>query len=414
MQTQNQLRYLTPEEKMVKVTTKIILTIVMLVLVLGVWAKLAILDEVVTGQGTVVTWSRGQVIQNRDGGVISQLNVREGDRVTKGQLLAMLDQTRFRASYDEIDARVRALAVSVARLQAEVTDITAKPDFLSALKKYAYSFSPQSPPENDKKLLKDNEALIKHELALLTARRRSFNENISGLTSSLRLATQEMAMTKPLVKRGAVSQVEELRLQREETNLKNKIIEARNHYFEQAREEMVKNKNELDSLYYQLLQREDQVASTKILSPVDGVVKDVRITTVGGVLEAGGKLMEVVPSNDQLLIEIKVNPRDIAFIRPNQKAIVKISAYDPSIYGTMEAVVERISPDTLQDEVKREQYYYQVYVRTMQSWLLTADNVKHEIVPGMPAVVDIKTGEKSVLDYILKPLNKAKEALRER
>lgn len=414
MQTQNQLRYLTPEEKMVKVTTQIILTIVMLVLVLGVWAKLAILDEVVTGQGTVVTWSRGQVIQNRDGGVISQLNVREGDRVTKGQLLAMLDQTRFRASYDEIDARVRALAVSVARLQAEVTDITAKPDFLSALKKYAYSFSPQSPPENDKKLLKDNEALIKHELALLTARRRSFNENISGLTSSLRLATQEMAMTKPLVKRGAVSQVEELRLQREETNLKNKIIEARNHYFEQAREEMVKNKNELDSLYYQLLQREDQVASTKILSPVDGVVKDVRITTVGGVLEAGGKLMEVVPSNDQLLIEIKVNPRDIAFIRPNQKAIVKISAYDPSIYGTMEAVVERISPDTLQDEVKREQYYYQVYVRTMQSWLLTADNVKHEIVPGMPAVVDIKTGEKSVLDYILKPLNKTKEALRER
>ena len=414
MQTQNQLRYLTPEEKMVKVTTQIILTIVMLVLVLGVWAKLAILDEVVTGQGTVVTWSRGQVIQNRDGGVISQLNVREGDRVTKGQLLAMLDQTRFRASYDEIDARVRALAVSVARLQAEVTDITAKPDFLSALKKYAYSFSPKSPLENDKTLLKDNEALIKHELALLTARRRSFNENISGLTSSLRLATQEMAMTKPLVKRGAVSQVEELRLQREETNLKNKIIEARNHYFEQAREEMVKNKNELDSLYYQLLQRKDQVASTKILSPVDGVVKDVRITTVGGVLEAGGKLMEVVPSNDQLLIEIKVNPRDIAFIRPNQKAIVKISAYDPSIYGTMEAVVERISPDTLQDEVKREQYYYQVYVRTMQSWLLTADNVKHEIVPGMPAVVDIKTGEKSVLDYILKPLNKAKEALRER
>ncbi|MGU3524851.1 HlyD family efflux transporter periplasmic adaptor subunit [Enterobacteriaceae bacterium C23F] len=414
MQTQNQLRYLTPEEKLVKVTTRIILTIVLLVLVLGVWAKFATLDEVVTGQGTVVTWSRGQVIQNRDGGVISQLYVREGDRVAKGQLLAMLDQTRFRASYDEIDARVRALAVSVARLQAEVTDVTAKPDFLSSLKKYAYSFAPQSTPESDKTLLADNEALIKHELALLTARRRSFNENISGLTSSLRLATQEMAMTKPLVRRGAVSQVEELRLQREETNLKNKIIEARNHYFEQAREEMVKNKNELDSLYYQLMQREDQVASTKILSPVDGVVKDVRITTVGGVLEAGGKLMEVVPSNDQLLIEIKVNPRDIAFIRPDQKAIVKISAYDPSIYGTMDAVVERISPDTLQDEVKREQYYYQVYVRTMQSWLLTADNVKHEIVPGMPAIVDIKTGEKTVLDYILKPLNKAKEALRER
>lgn len=414
METQNQLRYLTPEEKVVKITTRIILTIVILVLGLGVWAKFAILDEVVTGQGTVVTWSRGQVIQNRDGGVISQLYVREGDRVAKGQLLAMLDQTRFRASYDEMDARVRALAVSVARLQAEVTDITAKPDFLSSLKKYANSLSVQMSPESDKTLLKDNEALIKHELALLTARRRSFNENISGLTSSLRLATQEMAMTKPLVKRGAVSQVEELRLQREETNLKNKIIEARNHYFEQAREELVKNKNELDSLYYQLLQREDQVASTKILSPVDGVVKDVRITTVGGVLEAGGKLMEVVPSNDQLLIEIKVNPRDIAFIRPNQKAIVKISAYDPSIYGTMEAVVERISPDTLQDEVKREQYYYQVYVRTMQSWLLTADNVKHEIVPGMPAIVDIKTGEKSVLDYILKPLNKAKEALRER
>lgn len=414
MEIKSKTHHLTPEDKLVKITTRIILVIIVIVLALGLWAKFATLDEVVTGQGTVVTWSRGQVIQNRDGGVISQLFVREGDRVTKGQLLAMLDQTRFRASYDEIDARVRALAVSVARLQAEVTDTTTKPDFLTSLKKYAYSASLQSSPDKDKKLLEANEALIKHETALLTARRRSFNENISGLTSSLRLATQEMAMTKPLVKRGAVSQVEELRLQREETNLKNKIIEARNHYFEQAREEMVKNKNELDSLYYQLMQREDQVASTQLASPVDGIIKDVRITTVGGVLEAGGKLMEVVPSNDQLLIEIKVNPRDIAFIHPDQKAIVKISAYDPSIYGTMSAVVERISPDTLQDEVKRDQYYYQVYVRTTQSWLLTADNIKHEIVPGMPAIVDIRTGEKTVLDYIIKPLNKAKEALRER
>ncbi|QGH62026.1 HlyD family efflux transporter periplasmic adaptor subunit [Serratia proteamaculans] len=414
MEIKSKTCHLTPEDRLVKITTRIILVIIVIVLALGLWAKFATLDEVVTGQGTVVTWSRGQVIQNRDGGVISQLFVREGDRVTKGQLLAMLDQTRFRASYDEIDARVRALAVSVARLQAEVTDTTTKPDFLTSLKKYAYSASLQSSPDNDKKLFVANEALIKHETALLTARRRSFNENISGLTSSLRLATQEMAMTKPLVKRGAVSQVEELRLQREETNLKNKIIEARNHYFEQAREEMVKNKNELDSLYYQLMQREDQVASTQLASPVDGIIKDVRITTVGGVLEAGGKLMEVVPSNDQLLIEIKVNPRDIAFIHPDQKAIVKISAYDPSIYGTMSAVVERISPDTLQDEVKRDQYYYQVYVRTTQSWLLTADNIKHEIVPGMPAIVDIRTGEKTVLDYIIKPLNKAKEALRER
>ncbi|WP_159566670.1 HlyD family efflux transporter periplasmic adaptor subunit [Budvicia diplopodorum] len=380
-------------------------------LVLFIWAYYAQLDEVTSGQGTVITWNRSQIIQARDGGVIRELMVREGDFVSAGQQLAILDATRFQAGYDEIGSKVKALAVSIARLTAEIKGETDAPDFIALLREYDAG---QSKTLNDTQLLAENQVLIDHEMSLLIARRRSLEENISGLQRSLKLAQNELNLVHPLVLKGAVSQVEELRLRREENEFKNKISEARNHYFEQAKEELVKKKNELDSIYFQLIQRKDQLASMVVTSPVKGIVKDVQITTMGGVLEPGGKLMEVVPSEEQLLIEVRINPRDIAFIHPKQKAIVKVSAYESSIYGTMDALVERISPDTIQDPVRREQYHYIVFVRTDRAALETSDGKLHEIVPGMLATVDIKTGQKSVLDYLIKPLNKAKEALRER
>ncbi|GKX61791.1 HlyD family type I secretion periplasmic adaptor subunit [Pragia fontium] len=399
------------EQEMGKNTT-IIWLILITCFVLIVWANFAELDEVTNGQGTVVTWNRSQVIQTRDGGVIRELMVREGDIVTAGQQLAILDATRFQAGYNEIGAKVKALAVSIARLTAEIKDEKGRPDFILLLREYNSGIEDKN--LSDKELMDENKVLIDHEMSLLLSRRRSLDENVSGLQRSLKLTQNELNLIRPLVTKGAVSQVEELRLRREENELKNKVTEARNHYFEQAKEELVKKKNELDSIYFQLLQRKDQLASTIIVSPVKGIVKDVQVTTVGGVLEPGGKLMEVVPSEDQLLIEVKINPRDIAFIHPNQKAIVKVSAYESSIYGTMDATVERISPDTIQDQVRREQYYYKVFVRTERSALETPDGKLHEIVPGMLATVDIKTGKKTVFDYLIKPLNKAKEALRER
>ncbi|WP_228350798.1 HlyD family type I secretion periplasmic adaptor subunit [Limnobaculum sp. M2-1] len=392
--------------------TYIIWMILLTCFALLLWANYAELDEVTSGQGTVITWNRSQIIQARDGGVIRELMVREGDLVNAGQQLAVLDATRFQAGYDEIGAKVKGLAVSIARLTTEIKDDNSKPDFLLLLREFSGGIAYKD--MSDEELLADNKVLIDHEMSLLITRRRGLDENISGLQRSLKLTVNELNLIRPLVVKGAVSQVEELRLRREENELKNKITEARNHYFEQAKEELVKKKNELDSIYFQLLQRKDQLTSTVINSPVKGIVKDVQVTTVGGVLEPGGKLMEVVPSEDQLVIEVKINPRDIAFIHPNQKAIVKVSAYESSIYGTMDATVERISPDTIQDQVRREQYYYKVFVRTERSALETPDGKIHEIVPGMLATVDIKTGKKSVLDYLIKPLNKAKEALRER
>lgn len=392
--------------------TGIIAVICLAFLILLIWSKLAVLDEVTTGQGKVITWSRSQVIQSRDGGVIRELLVREGDLVTPGERLAVLDATRFEAGYNEVGSRVKALAVGVARLQAEIAATGEQPDYLALLRRYDGSDEEHS--LSDESLLLQNKAIIDYEQSLLIQRKRSLDDALKGLSQSRSLAQNELNMIKPLVSRGAVSQVEELRLRRQVTELDNKLVETRNNWFSQAKEELVKKKNELDSLYYQLLQREDQLAGTVIFSPVKGIVKDVQVTTVGGVLEPGGKLMEVVPSEEQLLVEVKINPRDIAFIHPGQAATVKISAYESSIYGTMNAVVERISPDTIQDNVHRDQYYYQIYVRTDRAVLETKEGKLHDIVPGMVATVDITTGEKSVFDYLMKPLNKAQEALRER
>ncbi|MDK9366136.1 HlyD family efflux transporter periplasmic adaptor subunit [Lelliottia wanjuensis] len=400
----------------IKGSIMVIAIIVLTITALLIWSKFALLDEVTTGQGKVITWSRSQVIQSRDGGVIRALLVREGDHVSAGQRIAVLDSTRFQAGFNEIGSRVKALAVAVARLQAEISGIDGQavtPDYVDILRKYNVA-EKDAHQLSDEDILAANKDIITHESSLYTMRHKALLESITGMERSRQLAQNELNMTLPLVAKGAVSEVEELRLRREVSDLVNKINETRNSWYEQSKAELVKQKTELDSLYYQLLQRGDQLSGTTIYSPVKGVVKDVQITTVGGVLEPGGKLLEVVPSEDQLLIEVKINPRDIAFIHPGQKAVVKISAYESSIYGTMKAVVDRISPDTLADETHRDQFYYQIDVRTAQSSLFSKDGKAHEISPGMIATADISTGQKTVFDYLVKPLNKAKEALRER
>ncbi|MEP8889439.1 HlyD family efflux transporter periplasmic adaptor subunit [Enterobacter roggenkampii] len=408
-------RYLDSYQQQIKASITVIIFIVVTISSLLVWSWNAELDEVTSGQGKVITWSRSQVIQSRDGGVIRALLIREGDRVQVGQKIAVLDATRFQAGFDEIGSRVRALSVSVARLQAEIAGGSGKttvPDYVGMLRHYRVDKT--KTPLDDNAIVAESRDIIDHEASLFMLRQKALQDSLQGIEKSRQLAQNELNMVIPLVAKGAVSEVEELRLRREVTEQLNKLNETRNHWYEQSKEELVKQKTELDSLYYQLLQRGDQLSGTVITSPVTGVVKDVQITTVGGVLEPGGKLLEVVPSEDQLLIEVKINPRDIAFIHPGQHAIVKISAYESSIYGTMNATVERISPDTMADEIHRDQFFYQIYVRTDRAALVDKKGKSHEIVPGMVATVDISTGQKSVFDYMVKPLNKAKEALRER
>ncbi|ELI8013688.1 HlyD family efflux transporter periplasmic adaptor subunit [Yersinia enterocolitica] len=361
-------------------------------IVMFIWAYFAILDEVTVGTGKVTPSSRAQLIESLDGGIINELLVHEGAIINKGQILARLDPTRFQSNYGEAAARVRTLRASSERLRAELAGA-------------ALAFSADT--------LKEPE-LVARETQFYLSRRQNLNETVSNLQQSLKLVQQELRMTEPLVAKGAASQVEVIRLQRQISDLRGKIDEARNLYAVRAREEQVKNNADLDAQLQVVSGKQDQLTRTTLISPVRGIVKDIQVSTVGGVLQPGGKLMEIVPIEEQLLIETRINPRDIAYIRPGLPATVKITAYDSSIYGNLTGVVETVSPDTLQDEVKRDQFYYRIYVRTNRADLTNKAGKLFPILPGMVASVEIKTGQKTVLDYLIKPLNKVKESLRER
>lgn len=344
-------------------------------IVMFIWAYFATLDEVTVGTGKVTPSSRAQLIESLDGGIINELLVHEGAIINKGQILARLDPTRFQSNYGEAAARVRTLRASSERLRAELTG--------AAL---AFSVDTLKEPE-----------LVARETQFYLSRRQNLNETVSNLQQSLKLVQQELRMTEPLVVKGAASQVEVIRLQRQVSDLRGKIDEARNQYAVRAREEQLKNNADLDAQLQVVSGKQDQLTRTTLISPVRGIVKDIQVSTVGGVLQPGGKLMEIVPIEEQLLIETRINPRDIAYIRPGLPATVKITAYDSSIYGNLNGEVETVSPDTLQDEVKRDQFYYRIYVRTNRADLTNKAGKSFPILPGMVASVEIKTGQKTVM-----------------
>ncbi|MBS7444738.1 HlyD family type I secretion periplasmic adaptor subunit [Enterobacter sp. 120016] len=356
------------------------------------WASLFHLDEVTTGSGKVIPSSHEQVIQSLEGGIIHSLMVREGDIVERGQQLAQLDRTKTESSVLESESRLNAALATAARLKAEVNDT-----------ELAF-------PEE----LDDDVELVKQETALYQSRRESLEKGLAGLRQGAELVQRELSLTRPLVTQGAASKVEVLRLERQKNELENKITEMKNQYYVRAREELAKANAEIEAQRSVMKGRADSLTRLTFNAPVRGIVKDIDVTTVGGVIPPNGKLMSLVPLDDQMVVEAKISPRDVAFIHPGQKALVKITAYDYSIYGGLEGEVTMISPDTLQDEVKRDVYYYRVYIRTDSNHLTNKQGQEFPVFPGMIATVDIKTGSKTILDYLLKPLNKAKEALRER
>lgn len=370
----------------------VIWSLVSMLVVFIAWASWFQLDEVTTGSGKVVPSSHEQIIQSLEGGIIHKLLVQEGDIVERGQQVAQLDRTKTESSVLESESRLNAALATAARLTAEVNG--------SAL-----SF----PPELD-----DDVELIGQEKALFLTRRESLEKGIAGLRQGIALIQRELALTQPLIKQGAASHVEVLRLQRQKNELENKVTEMQNQYVVRAREELAKANAEIEAQRSVMKGREDSLTRLTFNAPVKGIVKDIDVTTIGGVIPPNGKLMTLVPLDDQMVIEAKISPRDVAFIHPGQTALIKITAYDYSIYGGLQGEVTMISPDTLQDEVKRDVYFYRVYIRTDTNYLENRQGKKFPIFPGMIATVDIKTGSKSILDYLLKPLNKAKEALRER
>lgn len=357
-----------------------------------VWACMFKLEEVSTGTGKVIPSSKEQTIQSLDGGVVTKLEVKEGDIIEKGQILAQIDPTRFESQVGESLSKLRAMQATAARLEAEVNGTR-------------LSFP---------KEVRDIPNLVNEETALYSSRRSNLEESIAGLRHALSLVQNELQMTEPLVAKGAASEVEVLRLKRDINNFENQINDKRNDYYVKAREELAKANADIKSLQQVVTGRNDSVKRSVFYAPVRAVVKELAITTIGGVIPQNGKLMTLVPLDEKLLIEARISPRDIAFIHPGQAALVKITAYDYSIYGGLAGKVVVISPDTIRDEVKQDQFYYRVYIRTDVDKLVNKAGQSFAITPGMVATVDIRTGQKTIMEYLLKPFNKAQEALRER
>ena len=377
--------------------SRLILQLIAAVLIGGlIWAYFARVEEITLGEAKIISKSREQVIQSLEGGILAEMNVREGDVVEKGQILLKIDPTRAQASYRETLSKVIGLKASITRLRAE-----------------AY----QQPLEFDELVMTDP-AVVQQEQQAYKARKNALDESIGALQRSYALSAREIQLAEPLAAKGLMSEVEILRMRRSANEIKSQIVERINRYQAEANSELAKFELELSQTSENLVGRADVVERTTINAPVRGTVKNVRVNTRGGVIQPGEHILEIVPLEDQLLVEGKIRPADVAFLRPGLPATVKITAYDYSIYGGLKGQVEHISPDTLKDDQKAaagrpDDTYYRVLVLTDSS-TLEAGGQSLPIIPGMVASVEVRTGEKTILDYLLKPVLKAREAFRER
>ena len=391
------------------------------------WAAFFELDEITRGHGRIIPSSREQVIQSLDSGVLSELLVREGDVVEKDQILLRVDDVRSGSIYREAQEKKMALTAQLARLRAEV-----------------YSAHLEFPEE-----VRNERSLVQREQQAYAARKKSLEEQTTALRSSLTAtagsvsavqasleATQrELDMTRPLVAQGVISEVELLRLQRQQADLKRQladlarqqadiggqIVERRNKYLTDANNELVRVAADLAQTRENAAGREDVLRRTVVRAPMKGIIKNVQVTTLGGVIQAGQSILEIVPTEDEMLVEAYIKPAEVAFLKVGQPAVVKLTAYDFNRYGGLAGVLEHLSPDTLKDERQRkpgnpvelEEGFYRILVRISESDRVRQGK-KIAPLPGMTALVEIRTGQKTVLEYMIRPLQGMSQALRER
>ncbi|AVJ22741.1 MULTISPECIES: HlyD family type I secretion periplasmic adaptor subunit [Pseudomonas] len=388
------------QESLLSQTTpgsKLVIYLIAAVLIIGVvWANYARVEEITLGEAKIISLSREQVIQSLEGGILSEMNVREGAIVEKGEVLLKIDATRAESSYREALSKVIGLKAAITRLRSE-----------------AY----QQPLEFED-MVKEDPIVVAQETRAYESRKRALNDSVSALERSYALSSREIRLAEPLAAKGLMSEVEILRIKRSANDIKSQIVERINKFQADASSELAKFELELSQISENLIGRADIRDRTTITAPVRGTVKNVRVSTIGGVIQPGEHILEIVPLEEQLLVEGKIRPSDVAFLRPGLPATVKITAYDYAIYGGLKGKVEHISPDTLKDDQKAaagrpDDTYYRVLVLTDSSEL-TAGGKSLPIIPGMVASVEIRTGEKTILHYLLKPVLKAREAFRER
>lgn len=369
-----------------------ILVFFVLVIAWSLWAEL---DQVSRAPGQVIPTGRIQVIQTTEGGQIEKILVREGDIVKAGQLLVQLDEVRQRAAVSEAEGKVASLMSIMARINAELFD---RP----------LAFPPEVRAWPD---------FVNNQTLLYTKRRQALRDQVSALQEMRGLLKQELDMNMPLLKQGDVARADILRMQRGVSDIESQLVNVRNRYLQELQAEYAKTEEDLVTAREVLNTRRESLKDTQIRAPVDGIVQNVRLTTIGGVLRASDEVLSIVPTGDELIVEAKMSPSDIAYVRVGQQASVKFDAYDPSIYGGATGEVIYVSADTITEQTAQgPSVYYRVHIAVDTSPMKPhLKDEKIEIQPGMTATSEIQTGRNTVWKYLTKPINKTfSEAMTER
>lgn len=360
-----------------------------------IWSFWAELDQLSRAPGQVIPTGRIQVIQSTEGGQILKIYVREGDTVKKDQLMVKLDDVKLRASVSEAEGKVASLKSSMARINAELfdrplnfpSDVRAWPEFVS------------------------------NQTMLYQKRRQALQDQLRSLGEMHKLIREELDMNMPLLKQGDVARADILRMQRGVSDLEAQMVNVRNKYLQDLQAEYTKTEEDLVTAREVLAQRRDSLKDTEIRASVDGIVKNVRLTTLGGVLRPSDEVLSIVPTGDELIVEAKMPPSDIAYVRIGQPASVKFDAYDSSIYGSAIGEVTYVSPDTIEEDTPQgESLFYRAHIKVDTSPMKPhLKGEKIEIQPGMTATAEIQTGKNTVWKYLTKPINKTfSEAMTER